>query len=45
MTACTDILVLNKWLSLMKGDRNGGTGKEEVEGGYGGYQKEGDNRH
>ena len=25
---CTDILVLNKGLSLMKGDRNGGTGKE-----------------
>ena len=25
---CTDILVLNKGLNLMKGDRNEGTGKE-----------------
>ena len=32
---CTDILVLNKGLSLMKGDRNGGTGKEGVGEGIG----------
>ena len=32
---CTDILVLNKGLSIMKEDRNGGTEKEGVGGGYG----------
>ena len=43
---CVDILVWNKALSLMKGDRNGGTGKGGGgEGGYRGYQKEGNNRH
>ena len=45
VVGCVDILVWNKGFSLVKVDRNGGTGKEEVGGGYAGYQKEGDNRH
>ena len=45
MVGCVDILVWNKGFSLVKGDRSGGTGKEEVGGGYAGYQKEGDNHH